>query len=1238
MSSYTEDHLVEQPAIAILQNDLGWSHVNCFHETLGEGGTLGRSGKHEVVLVSRLSASLRKLNPNLPDEGVVQAVDELTRDRSSMSLVEANREIYSFLKNGVKVKVPDPRTGRQETKVVAVIDWLVPENNDYFAASQFWISGALYTKRPDVIGFVNGLPLVLMEFKKPGVHVREGYDKNICDYKESIPQLFHYNALILISNGTENKLGSLTAPWEFYSDWKKVASEDEAPLTSPENLLRGTCEPTRLLDLIENYTLFSESKGNVSKLVARNHQFLGVNAVIQRLGEMRSLNDRASFNEDASKKTLTPALSQRERGQKKDDVPSSYEDGEHSHYRGGFDFSGLVKRARELRQKQTPAEELLWELLRNRQFLGLKFRRQHQIGNYIVDFFCAQHHLIIEADGNIHDTEDKSKHDKIRDKGFLSQGFQIIRISNDTILNNPQKALELIAAKLPSPPENATTKMNSNSPSPSGRGVRGEGNTPCQHSGIGVFWHTQGSGKSYSMVFFAEKVFRKIPGNWTFVVITDRTELDDQIYRTFATCGAARSVHSHASSSAKLRDLLREDHRYVFTLIHKFRTEPGEQHPVLSERDDIIVLTDEAHRSQYDTLAMNMRTALPNAKFVAFTGTPLIAGEERTREVFGDYVSIYDFKQSVDDGATVPLYYENRTPELEITNPDLNEEIYEVIENAGLDEDQEEKLEKVLGKKYHLITRDDRLDTVAIDIVHHFLNRGYQGKAMVVCIDKLTAVKMHAKVNEEWQAETKRVNNAIKEMSMTHPEYEALNDRLRNLQDTDMAVVVSPGQNEIAMMEKHGLDMRQHRERMVKEDMDTKFKDPDDKFRLVFVCSMWLTGFDSPNCSTLYLDKPMRGHTLMQTIARANRVYGDKVNGLIVDYANAFQELEKALAIYGSGSGGGELPVKDKTELVEALKMALDQTTKYCSQQRIDLKLIMEDAQKHFQPALNRLLRKDEVKDDFLGQSKDIARLYKAVMPDPIIPELAPRCQVVAELAKGIRATKDPVDITEVLKGITDALDGAIVAEPHIEPGAEAKTIDLSQIDFEALEEKFSKSNTKNTETQKLRALIERKLDNLIRLNASRYDYLDKFQKMVEDYNSGALSIEELFGELVKLSRELNEEEERHIRENLSEEELAVFDILTRPGPDLNDKETAVIKKICKDMLAKLKTEKLVLDWRKDRTTRAGVLVAIEKMLDAGLPEKYTIDLFEQKCGDLYQHILTKYPQRDDSVYAQKTA
>ena len=425
-----------------------------------------------------------------------------------------------------------------------------------------------------------------------------------------------------------------------------------------------------------------------------------------------------------------------------------------------------------------------------------------------------------------------------------------------------------------------------------------------------------------------------------------------------------------------------------------------------------------------------------------------------------------------------------------------------------------------------------------------------------VSIDKLTTLRMYEKVRAEWEAEKVRVMKALDGMAGGHPDFATLRARLVNLQETDMAVVVSPGQNEISEMKDKGFDILPHRERMVKEDLEEKFKNPDDPFRMVFVCAMWLTGFDAPSCSTLYLDKPMRGHTLMQTIARANRVYGDKVNGLIVDYANVFQELEKALAIYGSGSGGGEMPVKDKQELVEALRLALDQVAKFCRKQNVDLEAIPDSSNKRFIPAVNQLLRTDEVTDSFLGQANDVARLYKAVMPDPVIPLLAPRAQVIAELAKAVRADKHPVNITEVMAAISGVLDGAIVAESHIKPGAAAKTIDLSKIDFEVLMRKFEKTPNKNIEAQQLRALIERKLDNLIRLNASRYDFLDRFQKMIEAYNSGAPSIEQLFAELVTFTKELNDEEQRHLREQISEEELAVFDILTRPGPDLTPMET----------------------------------------------------------------------------------
>jgi type I restriction enzyme R subunit len=456
------------------------------------------------------------------------------------------------------------------------------------------------------------------------------------------------------------------------------------------------------------------------------------------------------------------------------------------------------------------------------------------------------------------------------------------------------------------------------------------------HGRGGVFWQTQGSGKSFSMVFFAQKVMRKLSGNWTFVVVTDRVELDDQIAKTFKTVGAVSDAEGevcHASSSAHLRELLKGNHRYVFTLLQKFQI--AEE---LTDRTDVIVLSDEAHRSQYDTLAVNMRASLPKAMFLAFTGTPLIAGEERTKEVFGDYVSIYDFQQSVEDGATVPLFYENRTPELELINPDLNDDIYKLIEDAELDDDQEEKLEKLLGKQYNLITRDDRLETVAEDIVQHFLGRGFVGKAMVVSIDKATALKMHDKVKKYWASEMTRVQKELDRNDLLRSDQMALQQRLDVLTTTDMALIVSPAQNEIEQMKKLGLDIEPHRKRMKESQpgLDERFKDTEDNLRLVFVCAMWLTGFDAPSCSTVYLDKPMRNHTLMQTIARANRVFPGKHSGAIVDYANVFTSLEKALAIYGAGKAGVN-PVKDKAQLVAALREAVDAVTEFCSEHGVDL-------------------------------------------------------------------------------------------------------------------------------------------------------------------------------------------------------------------------------------------------------------------------------------------------------------
>jgi type I restriction enzyme R subunit len=751
------------------------------------------------------------------------------------------------------------------------------------------------------------------------------------------------------------------------------------------------------------------------------------------------------------------------------------------------------------------------------------------------------------------------------------------------------------------------------------------------HGRGGVFWQTQGSGKSFSMVFFAQKILRKTPGDWTFVVVTDRTELDTQIAKTFKACGAVTEGDDcHAETSAQLRELLTGDHRYVFTLIHKFRTEDGRPHPALSLRPDIMVLADEAHRSQYDTLALNMRTALPNACFVAFTGTPLIATEQKTRDIFGDYVSRYDFQQSVQDRATVPLYYENRAPELRLQNPNLDEQIYALIEEAELDDQAERRLERELGRQYQVITRDERLETVAQDIVRHFLDRGFLGKAMVVCIDKATALKMHDKVRKHWNDERAKVERDLAarygQGADTDRDAE-LKLRLDVLKSTDMALIVSSGQNEIEQMKKLGLDIAPHRRRMNDEALDEKFKDPKDPLRLVFVCAMWLTGFDAPSCSTVYLDKPMRNHTLMQTIARANRVFPEKYCGLIVDYANVFASLEKALAIYGAGHGGAN-PVQDKRKLVEDLREAVAAATAFCTVHGVNAAAIEAlptgmERLTQVADAINRFISPDPLRKEFLAQERLVTALFNAVKPDPVVAEFSARARLLAVIAAEIRQRTgegEPADISVVMSAINDLLDRSVRSDGFRISDKDSGVVDLSAIDFEALSKRFAKPERKNIELERLKTAIRAQLDKLLRSNRTRADYLAKFQELIDSYNAGSRSADEFLKELLAFSSTLSDEEQRHVRENLTEEELTIFDILTRPSPELSREEREEVKKVAKTLLQKL-NEVVVLDWRLKAQARAKIRLAIEDALDEGLPDPYTQEFYQRKVVALFEHV-----------------
>jgi type I restriction enzyme R subunit len=1049
-NEYSEDILIERPAIALF-DCLGWETGSLYSEWSGNISKEGRRTQQDVVLVPRLKAALGRLNPDLPEEAFEQVIEELTRDRSKLLQVNANQEIYRLLKDGVPVNVVDEQ-GHRALKIAKVVDWKTPRANDFFLASQFWVKGDYHSRRTDLLGFVNGIPLLFVELKAAHKTLKAAFDDNLTDYRTVIPKLFTYNGILLLSNGSETVVGGTFSPWEHLFEWKRINDEGEKGVVSLETAIRGIGEPARLLDIVENFTVFEEVTGGIIKKISKNHQYLGVNKAIAEV----------------------------------------------------------------------------WQ------------------------------------------TKDRPKD---------------------------------------------------------------------QAGRLGVFWHTQGSGKSLSMVFFAQKILRKIPGNWTFVIVTDRSELDEQIYKTFAASGAVGEIEAHASSGSHLKQLLTEDHRYVFTLIQKFGTKKGEAYPKLSDRQDIIVITDEAHRSQYDTLAMNMRTALPNAAFLGFTGTPLMAGEERTKDVFGDYISVYDFGQSIADGATVPLYYENRIPEMQLINEDLNEDLEQLLEAAELDEDQERKVEQVFAREYHLITREDRLEAIAKDLVNHFVGRGYQGKGMLVCIDKGTAVRMYNKVQARWQSYLSELK--VELVTASSERREQLRHMIQVMMSTDMAVVVSQGQNEVKELADKGLDILPHRKRMVEENLGEKFKDPKDPLGLVFVCAMWITGFDVPSCSTIYLDKPMKNHTLMQTIARANRKYPGKEAGLIVDYVGVFRKLQEALAIYGgasTGSGGEGGPIKSKVELVEYLKHLIARGISFLSEHGVNSQAI-KDAQgfekvAKLDDAVEQLIKSEETKNSFFSQARIISRVYRAILPDPDANDLAPDAVLISVIAQKIKALEPAVDITEVMQQVEELLDRSVAPVPYvIRENSDKPLYNLSEIDFEKLKEKFNQGR-KRTEAEKLRALLSMKMESMLTQNSTRKDFMEKFQRLIENYNAGSMNIEVFFEELLAFTAQLQEEDQRAIRESLSEEELALFDILTQPVPELTEKERVQVKQVCKELLETLKAEKLVLDWRKKDKARSEVRRTLAKVFDRGLPESYGEVIYNEKCEMVFHHIFTNYYGAGESIYS----
>lgn len=1040
---YSENILVQKSAGDLLRDELGWDVQFAYNtEVLGKNGTFGRTSYHEILLTRYFQNALRRLNPWMTDSQLSEAQKTLESRLSTASLLQVNEEKYFLLRDGIPVTVKKPN-GQPETKRAAVIDFQNPENNEFLAIKELKIQGDLYRRRTDIVGFVNGIPLLFVELKKNTVDVQNAYEDNYTDYLDTIPQLFYYNAFLMLSNGTEAKIGTLGSKYEFFHEWKRLAESDPGSVAL-ETMLRGICRKENFLDLLENFILYDHSGGRTAKILARNHQYLGVNEAVKAYAG-RKLNDGK----------------------------------------------------------------------------------------------------------------------------------------------------------------------------------------------LGVFWHTQGSGKSYSMVFLAQKIRRKFAGSPTFVILTDRDELNKQISDTFENCGLlgkTKAAQFIAASGDDLVQKLKGNPSFIFTLIQKFNKPDAA--PIYPDHD-IIIMSDEAHRSQYGIFADNMMKLLPTAARIGFTGTPLLSSDNITARTFGGYVSIYDFKRAVEDGATVPLYYENRGEKiLDLHNPEITNRILDAIENADLDVDQQDKLESEFAKEIHLLTAEPRLRSIAKDFAGHYSDLWTSGKAMFVCLNKVTCVRMYNFVQEYWQAEIQNLKAKIK--SATQQEAQELERKLRWMQETEMAVVISQEQNEIQTFRKWGLDIKTHREKMENRELDKEFKDPGNPLRVVFVCAMWLTGFDVKCLSCLYLDKPLKAHTLMQTIARANRVAEGKSNGLIIDYIGIVKALRKALADYTANAGGlgGADPTVDKEKLIARIGDTVAKTETFLSERKIDLGLLIaaEGFAKlsYLQDAANAVCGSIEDKKSFSTYASELKRLMKYTDRDDVTGHMRRQCEAIAAIYGMLQKKRKHTDTTDLMVEINAIINDYVEIEPQ-QPNAitAPPRFDISAIDFDLLRREFAKTRRKNLLMRDLDEAIRRQLDKMVFANPKRIDYYERYREIIQSYNGeqDRATIEKTFLDLMDLADRMSREEQRYAREGFaSDEELSLYDMLFRD--DLSKNDIKKLKTAASDLLRKIKTKISELDhWTDKQETRAVVDTLIRDVLWETLPECYNNDDITEYREKVYEYVFTRYKE-----------
>lgn len=1015
MTTFTES-VVEQAALAWLES-LAYT-VIAGPEIAPDQPGAERSDYSQVVLVGRLRQALERLNPQVPADAIEEAFRKLTRP-DAPSPVAANRIIHKYLIDGVPVEF-QRADGSLGGDLVRVIDYNDIDNNEFLAVNQFTVVEDRHERRPDIVLFVNGLPLAVLELKNAtneSVTIWSAFNQ-LRTYKEQIPSLFAFNEALVISDGVQARIGTISSDRERFAPWRTIEGETLADATMPQLqvMLGGVFEKRRFLDLVRYFNVFEDVGGGVLiKKLAGYHQFHAVNTALEETVRACALQDAAKVAEDH----------------------------------------------------------------------GTYFAKQQS------------------------------------------------------------------------------------------RGAVGDRR-------VGVVWHTQGSGKSLTMAFYAGRVvLHPAMQNPTLVIITDRNDLDDQLFGTFAKCHELlRQQPMQASNRANLRELLQTGSGgVIFTTIHKFFPTSGEdQHPLLSDRRNIVVIADEAHRSQYDFIdgfARHMREALPNASFIGFTGTPIELADANTRSVFGDYISVYDIERAVKDGATVPIYYESRLAKLSLEpeeRPKLDADFEEATE--GEEVDHKEKLKTKWAALEALVGAEKRVALIAEDMVNHFERRleAMDGKAMVVCMSRRICVDLY---------------NAIIKL---RPDWHHDDDDKGILKIIMTGSAADPS------------DWQPHvRSKSRREELAKRFKDAKEPFKVVIVRDMWLTGFDAPCLHTMYADKPMRGHGLMQAIARVNRVFKDKPGGLIVDYLGLAHELKQALATYTDSGGSGRTAVdqeeavavmQEKYEVCCGIFHGFDWELWHTGspQQRLS---ILPAAQEH-------VLAQDDGKQRLVKSVGDLTKAFALAVPHEdaiaIRDDLAFFQAVKAVLTKGAGTSdRSPDEIDHALRQIVSR---AVSSDEVIDIFAAAglKKPDISILSDEFLAEVQGMPH-RNLAVEMLRKLLQGEIKTRGRKNVVQArSFAELLEKSIARYQNRAIETAQVIEELIALAKDMRAAEERGEQLGLNEDEVAFYDAL-----EVNDSAVQVLGdqtlRIIAQELVRAVRNNLSIDWTVRENVRAHMRVIIKRIL-----------------------------------------